>query len=298
LTDPSESLPSKKESIWDHLGELKRRLKVVAIAYIASIAFWSLVPAQAFDPTALLTGTYRPMIAIVVDNAASLGGGKISIISGSLTAPIEIYFLASAVMALVTSSPVIGYEIFKFVVPALYPNERSLVGNFTTAFVGLFVGGAAVGYFLLTPAVIRFMSYWATIFSIQPVVTAGDYFGMVFITTGATAIAFTTPAIFVLMVQLGIISSSALTKNRLIVYLGLYIVIAALTPEPIVGHFGMFFPIVILLEISAVIARRIEKKRGKVGAGEGPTRKDTCAYCGARKYQGAQFCPSCGRAAE
>jgi sec-independent protein translocase protein TatC len=130
------------------------------------------------------------------------------------------------------------------------------------------------------------------------VVTAGDYFGMVFITTGATAIAFTAPAIFVLMVQLGIISSSALTKNRLIVYLGLYIVIAALTPEPIVGHFGMFFPIVILLEISAVIARRIEKKRGKAGAGEGPTRKDTCAYCGARKYPGVQFCPSCGRAAE
>jgi sec-independent protein translocase protein TatC len=298
MTGSSESLTSPKESIWVHLGELKRRLKVVAIAYVASFAFWTLIPAQALDPAALLTGTYRPMIAIVMDNAANLGGGKISIISGSLTAPIEIYFLASAVMALVTSSPVIGYEIFRFVVPGLYPNERSLVGNFTTAFVGLFVGGAAVGYFLLTPAVIRFMSYWATIFNIQPVVTAGDYFGMVFITTGATAIAFTTPAVFVLLVQLEILSSTALTKNRLIVYLGLYIAIAALTPEPIVGHFGMFFPIVILLEISAVIARRIERKRGKLG-GEGRfIRKDTCAYCGARKGPGVQFCPSCGRAAE
>ena len=188
-------------------------MTVIAIVYITNIAFWTLIPAQAFDPAALLSGMYRPMIALVVDNAASLGGGKITIISGSLTAPIQIYLLASAVMALVTSSPIIGYEIFKFVVPALYPNEKSLIGNFTTAFVGLFMGGAAVGYFILTPAIIRFMSYWSTIFNIQPVVTAGDYFGMVFITTGASAIAFTTPAVFVLLVQLGILSSSALTKN-------------------------------------------------------------------------------------
>ena len=282
MTDPSESSLSKQESIWDHLGELKRRMTVIAIVYITNIAFWTLIPAQAFDPAALLSGMYRPMIALVVDNAASLGGGKITIISGSLTAPIQIYLLASAVMALVTSSPIIGYEIFKFVVPALYPNEKSLIGNFTTAFVGLFMGGAAVGYFLLTPAIIRFMSYWSTIFNIQPVVTAGDYFA--------------TPAVFVLLVQLGILSSSALTKNRLIVYLGLYIAIAVLTPEPIVGHFGMFFPIVILLEISAVVARRIEKKRGKVGSGEGSIGKGICVYCGARKDLEVQFCPSCGRA--
>jgi sec-independent protein translocase protein TatC len=298
LTNSPEPLPSRTESLMEHLSELKKRLKVIAIAYIASMVFWMLLPAQAFNPSALFTGMYRPMIAIVVDNAANLAGGKITIISGSLTAPLEIYFLASAVMAMVTSSPVIGYEIFKFVDPALYPNEKRLVGNFMTAFVGLFVGGAAIGYFLLAPAIIRFMSYWATLFNIQSVVTAGDYFGMVFITTGATAIAFTTPVVFVLLVQLGILSSSALTKNRLIVYLGLYVIIAMVTPEPVVGHFGMFFPIVILLEISAVIARRIEKKREKGGSGGGSMQKDRCAYCGAHKGPNKQFCPVCGRASE
>jgi sec-independent protein translocase protein TatC len=296
LTDTPEPLSPKTESLMEHLVELKKRLKVVAIAFIASMVFWMLLPAQALDPSALLTGMYRPMIALVVDNAAGLSGGKISIIAGSLTAPLEIYFLASAVMALVTSSPVIGYEIYKFVNPALYPNEKSLVGNFMTAFVGLLVGGAAVGYFLLAPAIIRFMGYWAAIFNIQSVVTASDYFGLVFITTGATAIAFTTPAIFVLLVRLGILSSTALTHNRLIVYLGLYIGIAVLTPEPVVGHFGMFFPIVIMLEISAVIARRIEKKRETVGGGEGFTLMNRCAYCGARKDPDKQFCPACGRA--
>lgn len=281
----------------EHLGELKQRVKAVAIAYIASMAFWLLFPAAAFDPSALFTGLYKPMIAFVLDNAASLAAGRVTIISGSLTAPLEIYFLASAVMALVTSSPVFGYEIFKFVDPALYPNEKKLLGRFMTAFIGLFVGGAAIGYFLLTPAIIRFMTYFALVFGISPVVTASDYFGMVFITVGAAAIAFTTPAVFVLLVQFGILSSTALTKNRLIVYLGLYVLIAALTPEPVVGHFGMFFPIVIMLEISAIIARRIEKKRIQRPAGEAfGKEKDRCASCGWRLDENKQFCPNCGRA--
>ena len=93
-------------------------------------------------------------------------------------------------------------------------------------------------------------------------------------------------------------SSTALTKNRVIVYLGLYVVIAMLTPEPVVGHFGMFFPIVILLEISALIAKRIEKKRGNGGGAEDSMRNNKCAYCGARKDPDKQFCPSCGRASE
>ncbi len=271
-------------------------MKLIAIAYFANLIFWLLLPAQAFDPSALFTGLYKPMIALVLINALNLAGGRITIISGTLTAPLEIYFLAGAIMALVTASPVIGYEIFRFVDPALYPKERKLMGRFMFGFVGLLIGGAAIGYFVLTPAIIRFMTYFAHVFGIQPVVTAGDYYGMVLITTGATAIAFTTPAVFLLLVQFGILSSRALTKNRLIIYLGLYVVIAVITPEPVVGHFGMFFPIVIMLEISAVIARRIEKRRGGtalIGASE--EKVDKCRYCGARFGKDDKFCPECGR---
>ncbi len=296
MTEPTEQPPSRQMSLWEHLGELKKRVKVAAIAYFVNLVFWLLLPAEAFDPSALFTGLYKPMIALILDNAVGLAAGRLTIISGTVTAPLEVYLLAGAIMALVTSSPVMAYEIFRFVDPALYPNERKILGRFMTAFVGLLVGGAVVGYFILTPAIIRFMVYFAQIFSISPFVTAGDYFALVFITTGATAIAFTTPAIFVLLVQYGIISSSALTKNRLIVYLGLYVTIAAITPEPVVGHFGMFFPIVIMLEISVLVARRIERKRGTVvPAGGARPQVDKCAYCGSQLETGRQFCLNCGR---
>lgn len=289
----------KQSGISQHLTELKKRAKMIAIAYGINIVFWLILPAEAFDPAALFTGLYKPMIALVLEGVTNLAGGNVTVIAGKLTAGIEIYFLAGAIMALVTASPVIGYEIFKFIDPALYPNEKRLLGRFMVAFVGLLLGGAAVGYFLLTPAIIRFMAYFSRIFNIVPFVTASDYYGMVLITVGATAISFTAPAIFVLLVQIGIVKSSMLTKNRLIVYLGLYVLIAVITPEPVVGHFGMFFPIVIMLEISAVIARRIERKRERLkGGGSGTAVEeevDKCKHCGARLDRTSQFCPNCGR---
>lgn len=202
-------------SLWEHLRELKSRIKIIAAAYIASLVFWLLIPAGAFDPSALFTGMYYPMIAVILDNAKSLAAGKVTIIMGSMTAPLEIYFLASAVMSLITASPVIGYEIYKFVDPALRPGEKHGLGRFVAAFVGLFCAGAFIGYFILSPAIIRFMTFFANIVGATAIVGAGDYYGMVFMATGATAIAFTAPAVFLLLVNYGILSTDALAKNRL-----------------------------------------------------------------------------------
>ena len=282
----------------EHLSELKYRVKIIGIAMIGSLIFWLLIPSEAFDPSALFTGLYRPMITLVFEQADALAAGKITLISGTLTAPLEVYFLGGIVMSLITSSPVIGYEIYKFIDPALYPNEKKMLYRFTFGFFGLFTVGAAIGWFILTPAIIRFLVFFATIVGFSPIISGADYLTLVLTIVGASAIAFTTPAVFLLLVSLGIISTTALTKNRLIVYLALYVVIAALTPEPVVGHFGMFFPIVTMLEISALIGRRIEKNRAlREGRPWPPPEevKEKCKYCKAELDLTKSFCPNCGR---
>ena len=282
--------------IWDHLGELKHRVKYIIVAYAVSLVFWLLIPAGDFDVSALFTGMYRPMVAVVLNNAQSLAAGRVIIIAGSLTAPLEIYFLASAVMALITASPVFGYEIYKFVEPALRPREKSLFTKFMVAFTGLFVGGAAVGYFVLMPAIVRFMSYFANVVGAEPMITAGDYYGMVFMSVGAAALAFTTPVVFVLLVDVGVISTRAFTSNRLLIYLGLYILVAALTPEPVVGHFGMFFPMVGMMEVSVLVGKKIERDRAKRSGTPLQTDKIRCRYCNSRIKRETRFCPKCGAA--
>ncbi len=291
-----QAKPFKAMSIWDHLGELKRRLKVIAIFFVGSMVFWLLFPAGEFDPSALFTGMYRPMVSLVLENAKGLGAGQLTLIMGGMTDGLEVYFIAGAVMSLLTSSPIIGYEIYKFVEPALKPTEKSKLDKFMAGFLGLFTLGAAIGYFILLPAMIRFMVYFGAIIGATSTVYASDYYGMVFIGVGATAIAFTTPAVFLLLVDLEVISTNALAKNRLIVYLALYIVIAFLVNEPVVGHFGMFFPIVGMLELSILIGKRMERNRAKKrGLPFGPA-KPTCNYCKAELDSGRAFCPKCGRA--
>ena len=283
----------------EHLSELKYRIKIIGIAMIGSLIFWLLIPSEAFDPSALFTGLYRPMITIIFAQAKNLAAGRLTLIQGTLTAPLEVYFLGGIVLSLITSSPVIGYEIYKFVDPALYPHEKKALYRFTGGFFALFTVGAAIGWFILAPAIIRFMVFFAGIVQVEPIITGGDYYSLIFTIVGASAIAFTTPVTFLLLVSLGIISTTALTKNRLIVYLALYVIIAALTPEPVVGHFGMFFPIVIMLEISALIGKRMEKNRalreGKPWPPPEPT-TEKCKYCGAELDLEKPFCPNCKRA--
>ena len=287
--------PDARMSLREHLGELKARLKIVAIAFIASFVFWLLFPAKAFDPSALFTGLYYPMISLVLDNAKSLAADHVTLIMGSMTDPLEIYFIAGAVMSLITSSPIIGYELNKFMIPAFNPIEKSKLTKFMAGFLGLFCLGAGIGYFILMPAMVRFMTYFGGIVGANSIVNASDYYGMVFIGTGATALAFTTPSVFLLLVDLGIISTDALAKNRLLVYLGIYVIIAFLVNEPVVGHFGIFFPIVGMLEVSILLGRRIERNRGrKREAMFGPA-MPRCKYCNAELETGSGFCPSCHR---
>jgi sec-independent protein translocase protein TatC len=249
---------------------------------------------------------YQPFVSYVMDHAQSLAAGRVTIISGSLTSPLEIYFYASAILAFLTASPAIAYEVFRFVDPALLPSERSVVYKFLSAFVGLLAGGALMGYFILAPATIRFMSYFGVVVNAQPIITAADYYGMIFLIVGATALAFTTPAFFVLLIRFGIVSTSTLTKNRLMVYGVLYIAIVLLTPEPLVAHVGMFLPIVALMEVSVIVGKRVERNRIKAsepretlaptGTGTPSPFGQACSYCGAQMTVGSRFCPTCSRA--
>src|SRR3989337_172783 len=70
-------------------------------------------------------------------------------------APLEIYLFVSVMLGVVISSPVIMYEIYKFISPALHERERKSILTFVTFFTSLFVFGVAFGYFLIMPMSVR-----------------------------------------------------------------------------------------------------------------------------------------------
>jgi len=289
----------KEMTLYEHLMELRDRLKVVAIFYIASLLFWLVFPKNLSlgEIGSIVSGEYIPMITLVLEHAAGMSQGLVKLIPGTLTSPLEIYFIAAALMALITTIPVIGYEFYMYVDPALYPHERRLIWGFMGAFLSLYAVGAFFSYFFVVPLIVRFMVIFARIIGIPPeqtFVTAGDYYMLVFTTVALMGLLFTSPAIFVLLVRFGLISTSTFTKNRLYVYGLLYILIAFITPDGwLVGNTVLFLPLVVLLEVAVLIAKRFEKAR-EAGAYSAPR----CKFCGGEIPEGSVFCSKCGRSQE
>jgi len=291
----------KEMTFIEHLKELKNRVKVIIVALIVSTLFWLAFPE---DPVAFIsnpTGDYSPFVSAFLRSVErDIGGRDLKLISGTMTAPLEILFIAAFFMGFITALPIIAYEVYAYVDPALYPHERRAIYGFVSAFSGLFAGGAAFAYYVATPLVVRFLVFIALRLGIEPTVNAMDFYSMVFMTVILLGLVFTAPAIFVILVRFGVIRTTAFTRNRLYIYGALYILIAFITPDGwLVGNAVMFLPLVVLLEGSVIFAKRYERKReAEEAAQEAPIAPNPgvrCKHCNAELEPQVYFCMSCGR---
>jgi len=296
---------------WTHVEELRKRLRVVIITLIVATSFFAVFPANPqdmFSSAFWVSGLYRPFVSLVLSWLKNLVAPKgVSVISLDVGAPFEIYFAASLVFGLLVSSPVIAYEIYKFVDPALYPNERKSIYPFTLAFTGLFISGALFGLFVLTPWVVYtsiiFSQYVGSVASLS----VTNFYYMILIFIAVTGFAFTTPLIFVLLVKLRIVKTQWISKNRLWFYFILYVICAVVTPDgsPLVD-IALFIPVALLWEAALQIAKRSEKKpetsativQGSLHNFDNFSSAKTtaCEFCGHSIDASEFFCNKCGKA--
>ena len=294
----------KEMTLLEHLIELRDRLKVCLITVGVLTMIMLVFPAQLNLGWEALYA-YKPMVSLVLDilREAVLPEGM-RLIGLTITGPLELYFTASLIFALAFSSPVIGYEIFKYVDPALYPHERRMIYPFMAAFLGLFTGGLLFGLYIITPATFKAMVIFFTFVGAEPIIHIKDFYNTILIVTLGTGIVFTSPVILVLLVRAGIISTEAVTKNRKWIYGAAYIVAAIITPDGgVFTNLILLGVFVALIEGAVIVARRYEKKReleemgGSAEEVEQPAPKpgvDVCKFCG-KPLNGKIFCPWCGR---
>ena len=282
-----------------HLTELASRLKIILYSLLVTTTIFMVIPANAEflrEPFAF----YNPLIGLVLKQVTRdvLPSGVI-LIAGEFTAPIEIYLIASLLMGIVTSAPVIGYEIYRYVDPALYPEERKAVYPFVISFTALFIVGSLFGYKILAPFMLWAMIPFFTLTGAAPIIHVMDFYSLVFITTLTSGFSFTMPVFFVLLVKFGIIKTSYVTTRRKYIYAALYIITAIITPDggPI-ADIALFVPMAILLEVAVFFGRRIEgKRREPIGLKPETTKLVylKCKYCGTLLDTKTTFCSSCGR---
>lgn len=290
----------KELTFQEHMAELASRLKIILYTLAASTIIFMALPADLsflHNPP-----VFKPLVSVLLTYIrGDILPPTVRLIAGEITTPLELYVLASFTLGVAVSLPVIFFQIYRFVDPALYPEERRMVYPFVAAFMSLFVAGAVFGYKILSPFMIWALLPFFEALQVEAIVYVMDFYTLVFILVILCGLVFTFPVVFVLLVKFNIVGTEILTKNRRYVYAGVFVLTALITPDggPI-ADVALFLPIVVLLEAGILVAKRYEKRRleggPRVSAVSAPVRVERCRYCGAELRSEGAFCPKCGRA--
>jgi sec-independent protein translocase protein TatC len=287
--------PSPHMTFWEHTAELSRRLKIVLYSVVAFTGLMMVLPAN-LDFLKNPLEFYDPLVGVVLRTIKDqILPSNIRLISIELAAPIELYVIASAVFGVAFSMPVLAYEAYKFIDPALYPHERKDLYPFVISFSILFLLGAAFGYGIVTHLIIRALIPFYAVVGAEAIMSIIDFYNMVFIITLLSGFSFTTPLFFVLLVKYNILSTSIVTRNRQYIYGATYVVCAMITPDGGPGSLIMMMPLVVLTELGVLVAKRYEKNRTS------PPRirlfePKICRFCRKEMNFEASFCDKCGKA--
>lgn len=162
----------------------------------------------------------------------------------------------------VLASPVIIWQIMRFVLPALYSNEKKVFFIMMFFGVALFVGGVCFGYFLVLQPVMSTLIRLAGP-DITPMITASSYMSFVLGFLIPFGLVFEIPMVTYFLTMVGIITPDLLKKNRKYVLLVILILAALLTPPDIVSQLCLAAPMLLLYEIGIQISQFVYKRKLK-----------------------------------
>jgi len=258
-----EDIDATEAPLIDHLIELRTRLIYcvigIVLAFAVSFAFSTTILNYLLLP--FKWGTDKDVTLISTH------------LLGVFIVKLKIAFFG----AVFVTFPLIAVQIYRFVAPGLYSNERNAFRPYLFATPIFFLLGAALVYFFLLPVAIRFFYALAAAtggegqpaVEILPDVLA--YLDFVMMLILAFGLCFQLPVILTLLGQVGILSYDQLRSGRKFAIVGVFIVAAILTPPDPISQISMAIPLMALYEISVQAVRLIEKRRASAQAAKDAT---------------------------
>ena len=178
------------------------------------------------------------------------------------------YLRVSFFAALFVSSPIILIQIWKFVAPGLYKNEKKAILPYLIATPILFLFGGMLVYYLIMPLAIKFfLSFEASSINsalpIQLEAKVNEYLSLVMKLIFAFGLSFQLPVILSLLARVGFVDSVFLKERRKYVVVIIFVAAAILTPPDPITQIGLAIPLLILYELSIFSVKIIEKRKNK-----------------------------------
>lgn len=170
---------------------------------------------------------------------------------------------SSLVAGLVIGFPYFIWEIWRFISPGLNEKERKNTGGAVFAISALFFTGVLFGYYVIAPLSVNFFGTYSISSSVQNLPTLGTYISTVTTVVLACGILFELPVLVYFLTKAGIISAKLLIAFRKHSFVAALILSAILTPPDVFSQLLVSLPLVVLYEVSIILAKRIEKNELK-----------------------------------
>ncbi|MDK4554785.1 twin-arginine translocase subunit TatC [Kingella kingae] len=233
------------QPLMEHLLELRRRLvwaiSGIGVCFIAAVPF-----AQE-----LYAFVAQPLMSVLPENT--------SMIATDVVAPFFVPLKVALMAAFLVSLPNTLYQIWAFVAPALYQNEKRLIVPLILSSMTLFALGMAFCYWFVFPIVFKFFA-GATPLGVSMATDIGNYLSFVLGMFVAFGMTFEIPVAVVLLYRMGVISFTQLTAARPYLIVATFVIAAVVTPPDVLSQVMLAIPMILLYEVGLLVCRMIKPR--------------------------------------
>jgi sec-independent protein translocase protein TatC len=245
----SEKEPMPTMGFLDHLEELRKRVVYSAIAVAVGFgACWG-----------FRERIYGIMERPIVD-ALKANGLPAKLVYLNPTEPFNLYLKIAALAGLFLTSPFVLYQVWMFISPGLYRNEKRYVVPFMVSTISLFSAGGYFGYRIAYPRALKFLIEFSSQFT--PMITIGEYTSLFLSIILGMGLIFELPILVFFLSLMGIVSPRFMLNNFRYAILIIFIIAAIVTPTPDVVNMIIFAsPMIALYGLSIGVAYLVHPKQ-------------------------------------
>lgn len=258
-------------SFLEHLEELRWHIirSALFIIIIAVVAFilkdfiFSKVILSPRTPDFWTNRMFAKLGDMVGSEALKINQVPLELISIKMAGQFMTHIWVSIIAGFIISSPIVFYEFWRFIKPALYDSEKKYAGGAVFFTSVLFMMGVLFGYYLIVPLSVHFLGSYNVSGDVTNQINLKSYIGSVTSISLAAGVVFLIPIFSYFLSKVGLLTPQFMRTYRKHAYVVMLLLSAIITPPDIFSQIMVFFPLFFLYEIGIMISKHVVKKREK-----------------------------------
>lgn len=274
MKQPSQNQKTKPDSNADpnmltfggHLEVLRRMLfRIIAVVMVLAIVIFCFKD-KTFElllaPSQWNFVTYRYIERFLhrLGSSFTFSPFHINLIATELSSQFMTHITTALYLGLLGASPYILVELFRFITPALYENEKKYSVHVAVTMYLLFIVGVLMSYFIIFPISFRFLGTYSVSGMVESNITLKSYISTFTTLTLVMGLVFQLPVIAFFLGKLEMASSELLKRYRKYALIVIMLVAAIITPPDLMTLVLVTIPLYLLYEVSILVLKRMEKR--------------------------------------